>query len=88
VDEQVWQPDLYNDRVFTTASIGRGTYWDPTTKFVVHNPPAEQLVIGRYCSIAADTTIMTGGEHPTNLVSTWPFDNHIDKLPTRREATV
>ncbi|HEY5008371.1 MAG TPA: CatB-related O-acetyltransferase [Caulobacteraceae bacterium] len=81
MSQDIWLPDLYNDRVFTTAEIGRGTYWDPSTKLVVYNPPAEKLVVGRYCSIAADVTIMTGGEHQTGLVSTWPFDNFIDGRP-------
>jgi acetyltransferase-like isoleucine patch superfamily enzyme len=81
LNEQVWLPDLYNDRVFTTAEIGRGSYWDPTTRLVVHNQPAEKIVIGRYCAIAAETTIMTGGEHTTDTVSTWPFDNFMDNRP-------
>jgi acetyltransferase-like isoleucine patch superfamily enzyme len=79
--EQVWLPDLYNDRVFTTAEIGRGSYWDPTTRLIVHNQPAEKIVIGRYCAIAAETTIMTVGEHTTDTVSTWPFDNFMDSRP-------
>jgi hypothetical protein len=81
LEEQVWLPDLHHDRLFTIGMIGRGTYWDPSTKFVVYNLPAEQLVIGRYCSISADATIMTGGEHATDQVSTWPFDNFVDSLP-------
>jgi acetyltransferase-like isoleucine patch superfamily enzyme len=77
---EVWEPDLYNDRMFTTAAIGRGSYWDPSTRLVTH-APGELVVIGRYCSIAADATIMTGGEHHTGLVSTWPFENFVDGLP-------
>jgi acetyltransferase-like isoleucine patch superfamily enzyme len=72
--------DLDNDRQIGPTSIGRGTYWHPTTSFLTYTP-SETITIGRYCSIAADVTICSGGEHHLSTVSTWPFDNFLRKLP-------
>ncbi|MEA2860829.1 MAG: hypothetical protein QOC72_2868 [Methylobacteriaceae bacterium] len=72
--------DLEDDRVIGNASIGRGTYWGLNTRFVTFLE-SERVVIGRYCSIADNVTIASGGEHWTSTVSTWPFDNFITGLP-------
>ncbi|QEE39054.1 MULTISPECIES: CatB-related O-acetyltransferase [unclassified Methylobacterium] len=74
--------DLQNDRVISSAAfpdsvhVGRGTYWDPKTKFMTYIAD-ERLYIGRYCSIAEDAFLATGGEHFTEKVSTWPVDTFI-----------
>ncbi|MFZ5784763.1 MAG: CatB-related O-acetyltransferase [Pseudomonadota bacterium] len=78
------EPDLEYDREWGSIHVGRGTYWDPSAKLITYLPD-ERIVIGRYCSIAAEVTIATGGEHATGHVSTWPLDNFLNKLanPTR-----
>jgi acetyltransferase-like isoleucine patch superfamily enzyme len=73
-------PDLENDRVLGQVSVGRGTYWDDSTRFVTYHP-GESIHIGRYCSIAAEATIFAGGDHRPELASTWPFDNFLRNLP-------
>jgi acetyltransferase-like isoleucine patch superfamily enzyme len=35
----------------------------------------EKIIIGKYCSIAANVHISVGGNHATSAVSTFPFDN-------------
>jgi len=35
---------------------------------------SEDVVVGKYCSIADQVTLFCGGAHRTSLVSTWPFD--------------
>jgi len=53
-------------------SVGIGTYGEPT----VHawDPgPVTRLRIGRYCSIAKDVTILLGGEHRPEWVTTHPL---------------
>ena len=73
-------PDFHNDREAPGLRVGRGTYWAPSTQFLTFTP-AELVIIGRYCSLAADAVVMTGGNHHTSTVSTWPFDNFLDQLP-------
>jgi acetyltransferase-like isoleucine patch superfamily enzyme len=52
--------------------IGRWTYGHPR---VYQWRPEEILEIGSFCSIASDVTILLGGEHRTDFVSTYPFGN-------------
>jgi acetyltransferase-like isoleucine patch superfamily enzyme len=50
--------------------VGRGTYGDP--RLVLYSAD-DRIEIGRYCSIAADTTIIGGGEHNYRTTSSFPF---------------
>jgi acetyltransferase-like isoleucine patch superfamily enzyme len=53
-------------------TLGTGTYGEP----VVHSweqDPETRLRIGAYCSIAANVTIVLGGEHRTDWVTTSPL---------------
>jgi acetyltransferase-like isoleucine patch superfamily enzyme len=50
--------------------IGRATYGDP--QFILYDSD-DRIEIGRYCSIAAATRIMGGGEHDYRRASTFPF---------------
>lgn len=74
--------DLENDRILPSNSfsdcvhIGRGTYWHPASRFHTY-VAGEKIIVGRYCSIAEDVFIASGGEHHLDTVSTWPFDNFI-----------
>jgi acetyltransferase-like isoleucine patch superfamily enzyme len=51
--------------------IGRHTYGSP----IIHSYRGNErkVVIGSYCSIGPNVTIITGGAHPTDWVSTYPF---------------
>ncbi len=73
-------PDFHNDREAPGLRIGRGTYWAPSTQFPTFTAD-EWVIVGRYCSLAAEVVVMTGGNHHTRTVSTWPFDNFLDGLP-------
>ncbi|MEI6213407.1 MAG: CatB-related O-acetyltransferase [Desulfuromonadales bacterium] len=53
--------------------FGRGTYWGPNTRFVKYLYD-EKIIIGSFCSIADHVVICSGGEHRTDQVSTWAFD--------------
>lgn len=35
-----------------------------------------ELYIGKWCAVAGGLTVMLGGNHPMNLVSTFPFARH------------
>lgn len=65
--------------------FGRGTYWGPNTRFVKYLYD-EKIVIGSFCSIADYVVIATGGEHRTDLVSTWSFDEMLFKLKNRSRS--
>jgi acetyltransferase-like isoleucine patch superfamily enzyme len=51
-------------------SIGEWTYGRPAVRDWKQNT---KLIIGKYCSIAEQTTIFLGGEHRINWLSTFPF---------------
>jgi acetyltransferase-like isoleucine patch superfamily enzyme len=57
------------------VSVGEWTYGDPT---ILYLDDAE-LTIGRYCSFAERVTIMVGGEHHTEWVTTYPFSAWFDR---------
>ncbi len=52
-------------------NIGDWTYGLPT---VLRFNPNATLKIGKYCAIADNVTIMLGGEHRVNSITTYPFD--------------
>ena len=52
-------------------SLGYGSYGTPN---VIEYGTGSKLVIGKYCSIAPNVTILLGGEHDYRRVTTYPFD--------------
>jgi len=66
-------------------NIGHGTYGKP----VIHDFH-ETLNIGKYCSIGPDVTIILGGNHRPDWVTTYPFNQiyrelrHIKGHPTSK----
>jgi acetyltransferase-like isoleucine patch superfamily enzyme len=76
-----------NPNNFTTAgtifprdrvSVGNLTYGPLNLLFFGH--PEEVIRIGAYCSIAADVTILAGGEHPFDRASSYPLQRHVAAL--------
>ena len=72
-------------------SIGRHTYGLPR----VHSYAGSErkVVVGAFCSISPDITIITGGIHPMHWISTYPFRimwkmkrAYVDGMPTLRET--
>ena len=51
--------------------VGCHTYGGP--KVWIYEGSERKAVVGAYCSIAPDVEIITGGIHPTDWVSTYPF---------------
>lgn len=54
----------------TGVQIGDYTYGMPT---ILQWTEHDTCVIGRYCSIAKNVTIMAGGEHRTDWITTYPI---------------
>ena len=51
-------------------TLGAYTYGEPTVLFTGQGAVC---MVGAYCSIAAGVTILLGGEHRTDTVSSYPF---------------
>jgi acetyltransferase-like isoleucine patch superfamily enzyme len=58
--------------------IGEHTYGLPTAQ---KWGAARKLIIGRYCSIADGVTILLGGNHRVDWVTTYPFSAVTDSWP-------
>jgi acetyltransferase-like isoleucine patch superfamily enzyme len=59
-------------------TFGRGTYWGPNARFLKYLYD-EKIKIGSFCSIADNVVISSGGEHRTDLISTWSFEEMLLK---------
>jgi acetyltransferase-like isoleucine patch superfamily enzyme len=51
-------------------SFGKYTYGNPKIHWENNNA---KLIVGNFCSIASNVNIYLGGNHRTDLVSTYPF---------------
>lgn len=71
------------------VEIGAHTYYVPKQTRFLGYIPGEKISIGKYCSIALEVTIMVGGNHTTETVSTYPFDTWFlgRRNPTRSYKT-
>ncbi len=51
---------------------------------------SERIIIGKFCSIAEDVTIVAGGEHRYEIVSTFPLKDRFEgaKLRIRRKGSI
>lgn len=56
----------------STVNIGRFTYGEQNLRIKQWNEGSD-LHIGSFCSIAEDITILLGGNHRADWVTTWPF---------------
>ena len=59
------------------VEIGEYTYGTP----IVYAHQGSKLKIGKFCSIANEVTIFLGGEHRTELATTYPFYVFPDNWP-------
>ena len=56
-------------------SVGRNTYGEP---FVPDFTDEATLRVGAFCSFAGNTTIILGGNHRVDWITTFPFMLHWD----------
>jgi acetyltransferase-like isoleucine patch superfamily enzyme len=64
-------------------SVGEYSYGRPKVRFP---ESGRKLTIGRYCSIADRVEIFLGGNHRSEWVTTYPFDNLPGLWPRRADA--
>ena len=69
---------LREDPRYSRFAIGEGTYGEPD---VVYWDAGATLRIGHYCSIAPGVTILLGGEHHTEWVTSYPFSLVLPDAP-------
>lgn len=53
-------------------TIGKHSYWSGRPR--VYNDPKARLIMGAFCSIAKGAQIYLGGEHRTDWLTTYPFN--------------
>lgn len=56
-----------------TLHVGDHTYGIYNLRIHQYKGSEAKIIIGKYCSIAPDVTIITGGIHPLEWISTYPF---------------
>ena len=64
-------------RAYRKYDIGAWTYGAPD----IQDWGGATVRIGKFCSIAQGVTILLGGEHRVEWVSTYPFDAFVEKAP-------
>lgn len=64
--------------ILPNVSAGAFTYGIPIIRIY---RPEEQIIIGKFCSIADNVTIFGGGEHRTDWGTTFPFNNIFPDFP-------
>jgi acetyltransferase-like isoleucine patch superfamily enzyme len=70
---------------YSEYSMGRFSYGHP---IVLSYYSSRKVIIGNFCSIANGVTILTGGEHQTDWVTTYPFNTLFKKFQqTKNDIT-
>lgn len=57
--------------------VGKYTYGTNNIQLHEFRPDVKQLIIGNFCSIAANVVVFTGGDHRVDWFTTYPF-GHIN----------
>jgi acetyltransferase-like isoleucine patch superfamily enzyme len=70
--KQSKKPFMNTKRAYSRFEIGDYTYGWPTIISLGSN---SKLMIGRFCSISEGVTILLGGEHRTEWITTYPFNS-------------
>jgi acetyltransferase-like isoleucine patch superfamily enzyme len=60
--------------------VGENTYAWQSLQIDVYGGSEAKVKIGKFCSISKNVRLITGGIHPTNWISTFPFRNHFNLL--------
>ncbi len=69
------------------VSVEKYTYGEPEI-LIFSNDPAStaKIYIGKFCSIALNVEIFTGGNHNINWVTTYPFNHFTKDFPEGRKV--
>lgn len=73
---------LYTKEVLKGKNLEVGDYTYGVPRVFGHQvQPERKLKIGKFCSIAGEVTIILGGAHRTDFVTTYPFQSFPDDWP-------
>lgn len=77
----LWPQTKHQNHAMIEA-VGRYSYGIENINLVVFSKDS-RLKIGLFCSIAGDVTVLLGGDHRTDWITTYPFGHiHQDKFPS------
>lgn len=68
---------MAQDKRYKKYQIGEYTYGNPE---ILSWDTSTKLIIGKYCSIAKGVTILLGGNHRTDWLTTYPFPVFFSQL--------
>ena len=69
---------------YASHEVGEGTYGSPRIVTWKHGA---KLRIGKYCSISDGVTILLGGEHRSDWITTYPFEAFFDEAKDLPESS-
>ncbi len=78
------EKDFYTKDFLPNYSVGDYTYGKPA---VMDWGDGTTLQIGRYCSIADNVTIILGGNHRADWITTYPFPALHEEWPEAKKIT-
>jgi acetyltransferase-like isoleucine patch superfamily enzyme len=80
-----WQKSHKRNYPEMYIEIGDYTYGFPMVK---HWPGNSKLTVGKFCSFAQGVTILLGGEHAAEWISTYPFYGMLHAFKDKRETYI
>jgi len=68
------QRNIINDLILQKQLIiGNHTYGINNLDIHTYKGSESKIIIGKYCSLSKNITVITGGNHPLEWISTYPF---------------
>lgn len=64
----------------TTCQIHKSSYYGRDLELKAWGPD-EKIIVGKYCAISEGVMIANGGDHRTNVASTFPLDLYLPDVP-------
>ena len=66
--------------------VGKYTYGVENLNIKIYKGSEAKVYIGNFCSLGQNITIITGGIHPTNWISTFPLSERFKKPSKHQEG--
>jgi len=76
-EQQDYYYDMQNNPKYSKYSVGQYSYGDP---LIFKWDKDATLKVGKFCSIASNVTILLGGNHRGDWITTFPFSAIFDEF--------
>lgn len=87
INKRIRKREFTNEILFSKwVNVDRFTYGEPEI-LVFAGDATAKIYIGKFCSIAKNVEIFTGGNHNVNWVSTYPFSHFTKDFPEGKKVT-